>query len=256
MSGSLAGAVITTFLAPACRCLEDVALSRKIPVDSTTMSAARSPHGSVAGSLAEQTRISRPLTKMASPLAITSASSVPCTESCLSRWARVFASARSLTATTSMSGVSSAARKNTRPIRPNPFTPTRTAIAVSFPVYRGLIGTSSPSRGVGHYTSDGARDDQHADRRRAAVAEAARARHDGRSRREHVVHQRHVPSRHLRAPAQRERAPDVVSSSVGGQLGLRQSRAGPRESVRARDAPRPAEAVRQEPSLIEAALAF
>src|SRR5262250_1507998 len=39
MSGSFAGAVITTFLAPACRCFDDVALSRKIPVDSTTMSA-------------------------------------------------------------------------------------------------------------------------------------------------------------------------------------------------------------------------
>ena len=38
MSGSLAGAVMTTFFAPACRCFEEVALSRKIPVDSTTMS--------------------------------------------------------------------------------------------------------------------------------------------------------------------------------------------------------------------------
>ncbi len=50
-----------------------MAVSRKTPVDSTTMSTPSSPHGSVAGSLAEQTRISRPLTKIASPLAVTSA---------------------------------------------------------------------------------------------------------------------------------------------------------------------------------------
>ena len=133
MSGSLAGAVITTFLAPACRCLEVMARSRKTPVDSTTISTPISPHGSVAGSLAEQTRTSRPLTKMASPLAFTSAFSVPWTESCFSRWASVLASARSLTATTSRSEDSSAARKKTRPMRPNPFTPTRTAMARSPP---------------------------------------------------------------------------------------------------------------------------
>src|SRR6266581_6760363 len=142
MSGSLAGAVITTFLAPACRCFEDVALSRKIPVDSTTMSTPISPHGSVAGSLAEQTRISRPLTKIASPFATTSASSAPCTESCLRRWASVLASARSLTATASISGVSSAARKNTRPIRPNPLTPTRT------PMVRSLMTIVEDSRSL------------------------------------------------------------------------------------------------------------
>ena len=49
MSGSLAGAVMTTFLAPAWRCLEDVALSRKTPVDSTTMSTPSSPQGSGGG---------------------------------------------------------------------------------------------------------------------------------------------------------------------------------------------------------------
>src|SRR5437867_12266684 len=68
MSGSLAGAVITTFLAPACRCLDDVASSRKAAVDSTTMSPPISPHGSAAGSLAEQPRISPPLTDVASPV--------------------------------------------------------------------------------------------------------------------------------------------------------------------------------------------
>src|SRR5215813_8504738 len=68
MSGSLAGAVMMTFLAPAWRCSVVVALSRKTPVDSATMSTPSSPHGRVAGSFAEQTRTSRPLTKIASPL--------------------------------------------------------------------------------------------------------------------------------------------------------------------------------------------
>ena len=85
MSGSLAGAVMMTFLAPACRCLEEVARSRKMPVDSTTMSTPSSPQGSAAGSLTEHTRISRPFTKIDSPFTVTSASSRPCTESCLRR---------------------------------------------------------------------------------------------------------------------------------------------------------------------------
>src|SRR5713226_3868499 len=144
ISGSLAGAVITTFLAPACRCLVVVALSRKTPVDSTTMSTPSSLQGRAAGSLAEQTRTSRPLTKMASPLWVTSASRMPCTESYLSRWARVLASARSLTATTSSSGAVSAARKKTRPIRPNPLTPTRTPMMDSLDGdNRGLAMTSA-----------------------------------------------------------------------------------------------------------------
>src|SRR5574342_215115 len=133
MSGSLAGAVMITFLAPACRCLVVVALSRKTPVDSTTMSTPISPHGRVAGSFAEQTRTSRPLTKIASPLCATSAPRMPWTESYFRRWASVLASAKSLTATTSSSGAWSAARKNTRPMRPNPLTPTLT------PMMRSLV---------------------------------------------------------------------------------------------------------------------
>src|SRR5438552_2459410 len=114
-----------TFLAPAWRCLEAVAVSRKMPVDSTTTPTPSSFHGSAAGSFWAQTRASRPLTKMASPLACTSAARAPWTESCLSRCASVLASARSLTPTTSMSFDSRAVRKKTRPMRPNPLTPTR-----------------------------------------------------------------------------------------------------------------------------------
>ena len=125
-SGSLAGAVMMTFLAPAAMCLLAVAVSRKMPVDSTTTSTPSSFQGSAAGSLMAHTRISRPLTKMASPLAVTSALRLPWTESCFRRCARVLASARSLTPTTSISPLaSSAVRKNTRPMRPNPLTPTR-----------------------------------------------------------------------------------------------------------------------------------
>src|SRR5262249_55872673 len=57
-SGSFAGAVMITFLAPAVMCLLAVAVSRKIPVDSTTTSTPSSFHGSAAGSLIAQTRIS------------------------------------------------------------------------------------------------------------------------------------------------------------------------------------------------------
>src|SRR5947199_1817521 len=76
-SGSFAASGMTTFLAPAWRCLEAVAVSRKMPVDSTTTSTPSSLHGSAAGSFWAQTRTSRPLTKMASPLAWTSATRVP-----------------------------------------------------------------------------------------------------------------------------------------------------------------------------------
>src|SRR3989304_1493712 len=132
-SGSLAGAVITTFLAPAVRCLEDVARSRRRPVDPPTPPTPSSFHGSAAGSFTEQTRTSLPSTKIESPLATTSAASAPWTESCFSRWPSVLASARSLTATTSSSLVPRVARKNTRPIRPKPLTPTRT------PMWRLLL---------------------------------------------------------------------------------------------------------------------
>ena len=124
-SGFLAGALMMTFLAPAWMCFDALAVSLNSPVDSITMSTPRSFHGRCAGSLIAHTRTSRPSTKIASPLAATSAGSAPCTESCLSRCASVLASARSFTPTISMSLAPSAARKNTRPMRPKPLTPTR-----------------------------------------------------------------------------------------------------------------------------------
>src|SRR5207237_5316508 len=113
-SGSLAGAEMTTFFAPAWRCLDAVAVSRKRPVDSTTTSTPSSFHGSAAGSFTEHTRISRPLTKMASPFATTSAPSVPWTESYFSRCASVFEVPRDLNHTTYISGDASAAPRKPR----------------------------------------------------------------------------------------------------------------------------------------------
>src|SRR3990172_5634020 len=50
----------------------------------------------------------------------------PRTESCFNRWARVPGSVMSFTATYSISGCASDARKMFRPILPNPLIPTRT----------------------------------------------------------------------------------------------------------------------------------
>src|SRR5439155_380391 len=135
-----------------------------------------------AGSLRAQTRISRPSTKIASPLAVTSARRVPCTESCLSRWASVFASARSLTPTTSMSVASSAVRKKTRPIRPNPLTPTRTLMASSL---LGGRGSSDFDKLYGHLRDTG--NCYHPDTPRPGLTQRPRALAERRARREDVV---------------------------------------------------------------------
>src|SRR5713101_1365072 len=280
MSGSLAGAVITTFLAPAWRCLVVVALSRKTPVDSTTIPTPISPHGRVAGSLAEQTRTSRPLTKIASPLAFTSASSVPWTESCFRRWARVLASARSLTATTSMSDDSRAARKNTRPIRPNPFTPTRTAMGAPLPVCLGLSNTSGPRRlpiiaspgreaqdqvpaariGSGRAPGSALDDPGHredADGAGRGVLEAAGALGQGGAGRQDVVHHDDVATRDQLGAPQPERAPHVRASGGAVERGLRWRRHRAYEDIVAhRAAPRPGESPGEQSRLIEAPLAL
>src|SRR5215469_11090941 len=174
-----------TFLAPAAMCL--LAVAGKIPVDSTTTSTPSSFHGSAAGSLMAHTRISRPFTKIASPLEVTSALSPPWTESCFSRWARVFASARSFTPTTSISPLaSSAVRKNTRPMRPNPLTPTR-ILMEELLVGRTLRSPYDRSKLYGplRHTSNC----QHPDRSCAGGAQRVRACRRGGAGREDVVHE-------------------------------------------------------------------
>src|SRR5574341_184874 len=243
-SGSFAGAVIMTFLAPACRCLEAVAVSRKMPVDSTTTSTPRSFHGSAAGSFSLHTRISRPSTKIASPFASTLAASVPWTESCFSRCARVFASAKSLTATTSMSLASRAVRKKTRPMRPNPLTPTRRLM-------EGLLvdaAERSPGRLYG--ASDDAGNCQDADPSRAGRPQRPRALGERRPGGEHIVHHEHVVAgdggRRAKRPA------DVRPALGRGQVALRSGRPHAREPARLeRCAELSGDALGEEPGLVE-----
>src|SRR5207245_2887351 len=98
----------------------------------STSSTPRACHGSRSGSLMADTLMSRPFTTRVSPLASTVPGKRPCTESYLSRCARVLVSVMSLTATNSRAGccISIAARTTFRPMRPNPLIPTRTAIAL------------------------------------------------------------------------------------------------------------------------------
>src|SRR2546430_11527394 len=134
MSSPLAGAEITTFLAPAVRCLDALSLSVKRPVLSSTSSTPSSFHGSFSGSLMADTLICLPFTISASPFASTVPGNRPCTESYLRRCASVFVSVMSLTPTNSRSPpacfVIVAARNTFRPMRPNPLIPTRTAMTL------------------------------------------------------------------------------------------------------------------------------
>ena len=102
-SGSFAGADIITHFAPASRCFEADALSVNLPVDSRTTSTPRLFHGSFSGSVTARIFISFPLTLIPLSVTFTSALNIPCTESYLSRCARVFASVRSFIATISKS---------------------------------------------------------------------------------------------------------------------------------------------------------
>src|SRR5436190_7743988 len=131
MSGPFAGAVMTTFFAPAARCFAASSRLVKRPVDSNTTSTPRSFHGSCAGSRTDSTLNSSPSTAIVSPPASTFACRLPSTESYFSRCASVCAFVRSLTATKSMFVSPSAARMMFRPMRPNPLMPTLTGIDIS-----------------------------------------------------------------------------------------------------------------------------
>ena len=122
-----------TFFAPASRCLAAASRLVKIPVDSITTSTPRSFHGSVAGSRTASPLNPLPSTTMSSSVADTSYGSRPRIVSYLSRCASDLLSVMSFTATISMSAVpatfcASTARQKLRPIRPKPFTPTRTVM--------------------------------------------------------------------------------------------------------------------------------
>src|SRR3954466_10933888 len=134
-SGSVAGAEMITFFAPASKCL--VAASRLVnrPVDSTTTSAPRSLHGSAAGSRSEKTFSSLPSMIRLLSVCSTVPGKRPRIESYLRSCASVCVSVMSLTPTQSMSAPAAwAARKRFRPMRPNPLIPACTAIGSSFRV--------------------------------------------------------------------------------------------------------------------------
>src|SRR5256714_12189 len=127
-SGSLAGAETMTFFAPASRCFDALGRSVKSPVDSITTSAPTSDQGSAPGSRSEKTRISLPSITIPESVASTSPGYCPRIESHLKRWARVFVSVMSLTATQSTSAPRACAARSTfRPMRPKPLMPTFTA---------------------------------------------------------------------------------------------------------------------------------
>src|SRR3954454_16926188 len=140
MSSSVAGAEMMTFLAPpASTCLRASAALVKNPVDSTTTSTPRSPHGRLAGSRSDSTFIVLPAILMPSPSAPTSSDSLPRMLSYFSRCARTSGLVRSLTATISMSWpLAAAARQKFRPMRPNPLMPTRTVTAASIDAMRWI----------------------------------------------------------------------------------------------------------------------
>ena len=87
MGASADGAEITTRFAPPCRCLDAPSTEVKTPVDSTTSSAPRSPHGIAAGSRSAVTGILVPSTTRQEAAASWPTSwpeSTECTESYLS----------------------------------------------------------------------------------------------------------------------------------------------------------------------------
>ncbi len=77
MSGSVAGAEMTTFLAPAARCFEADSRSLNSPVHSAAISTPNSFHFRLAGSLIEVTAMDFPSTSMASSFATIVLSSFP-----------------------------------------------------------------------------------------------------------------------------------------------------------------------------------
>ena len=133
-SGSVAGAEMTTFFAPASMCFCAPSRSVKNPVDSSTTSTPRSPQGSAAGSRSESSLSSKSPARIVPSPSETSSPSGPSVESYRSRCAIVFGSPRSFAATISKSPPRFRCdRKKLRPMRPKPLMPTR-IFAMSCPL--------------------------------------------------------------------------------------------------------------------------
>lgn len=110
-------------MAPPATCFMQSSFEVKMPVDSSTKSTPRSPHGNSAGSFFANILISLPLTTMASSFAWTDPSKGPYVLSYLSKCASVFASVKSFMAATSNADSFRSTLNTLRPIRPNPLIP-------------------------------------------------------------------------------------------------------------------------------------
>ncbi len=134
MSGPLAGAEISTFLAPPwSMCARALGPSVNTPVDSRTISAPVLFQLSLARSFSAVTRMRWPSTTMWLPSMLTVPAKRPWTESYLRRCASVVVSVRSLMATISTPsrcGSLCQARTTQRPMRPKPLMPMRTAMGI------------------------------------------------------------------------------------------------------------------------------
>ena len=116
----LAGAEITTFLAPASMCFAAPSFDAKTPVDSTTISMPCCPHGRSAGFRSAVICTTFPFTFRFPPSTSTVPSKRPWMESNFRRCASVPTSVRSLMATTVKSERCNIRRKAKRPMRPKP----------------------------------------------------------------------------------------------------------------------------------------
>jgi hypothetical protein len=149
MSSLVAGAEMMTFFTDPCRWALALVASVKMPVDSTMICAPVEVQSSLAGSLSAKTLIDLPSTVIESAEEEISFFRLPRIESYLSRCASVAGLVRSLTATISMSGLPSAARKTLRPMRPKPLIPTFTAIVKTFSFVSSLNLKSGVSPCIG-----------------------------------------------------------------------------------------------------------
>mmetsp|Transcript_8089 Transcript_8089/g.18341 ORF Transcript_8089/g.18341 Transcript_8089/m.18341 type:complete len:342 (+) Transcript_8089:276-1301(+) len=138
MSSPFAGAVMSTFLAPASMCLPAPLESRNTPVPSMMRSTFMSFHGSCAGSRLATTLISFPSTvNVSSSTILISASNVPRSESYLSRCTAGLTPPDWLTATISrfvLSPRECRQRTKLRPMRPKPLIATRSFIEACAPL--------------------------------------------------------------------------------------------------------------------------
>ena len=122
ISGFVAGAEISTFLAPPLKCKAATSRLVNSPVDSTTMSTPNSCQGISPGSRIDSTLTDLPSTKNPCFSACNEPWNLLKTVSYFNKCIRVLASVTSFTATTSRPACLAALKKH-RPILPKPFIP-------------------------------------------------------------------------------------------------------------------------------------